>query len=249
MKDSKLSSFYAGDKVQCPFCEGSFEKFIPYGIISPAAEDSQVIGMGYRSSVLCPGCLSSDRERLVYLYLKHKTGIFHENITMLHVAPERNLQRVFTKSPTIEYLSADFASPLVMVRIDVAQLPHKDNLFDVIICNHVLEHVPDDQQAMAELYRVLKPGGWAILQVPISMSLERTYEDPNVTSPQERERLFGQRDHVRIYAKDYIGRLEGAGFRVETYNLTDDMGESFADKHGLIQEENLYVCSKPRINS
>ena len=128
--------------------------------------------------------------------------------------------------------------------MDVTNIGFADNTFDVIICNHVLEHIINDQKAIAEFYRVLKPNGWAILQVPISMSLKKTYEDYSVNLPKQREKIFGQRDHVRIYAKDYINRLEDSGFDVSIYNFVKEFGESIVDKHGLIKNENLYICSK-----
>lgn len=245
MRESKLSLLFAGDRVQCPFCQGRFKKFLPFGFNTPASKENKIVGMGYRSDAMCPRCLSLDRERLVYLYLKHKTGVFREKVNLLHVAPELNLQRVLENSPNIDYVSADLGAPLASVRMDVTKIMFEDNTFDVIICNHVLEHVLDDRKAMSELYRILRPGGWAVMQVPISMSLERTYEDSEVVNPKERERLFGQHDHVRIYARDYADRLERAGFSVEIYNLTEEMGESFSERYGLIKEESLYVCSKP----
>jgi ubiquinone/menaquinone biosynthesis C-methylase UbiE len=146
--------------------------------------------------------------------------------------------------PSIDYRSADISSPLAMDKVDIAKFKYEDNSFDVIICCHVLEHVPDDRKAMSELYRVLKPGGWAILQVPISLSLEKTYEDPTVATPKERERAFGQCDHFRIYGRDYIDRLESAGFSVDVYNITKEFGESFVNKHSLIKNEDIYICSK-----
>jgi FkbM family methyltransferase len=149
--------------------------------------------------------------------------------------------------PNIDYLSADIGSPLAKVQMDITDIKYPDDHFDVIICNHVLEHIPDDWKAMAELYRVLKPRGWAILQVPISLSLNQTYEDPLVTSPEERERAFGQNDHVRIYAKDYRDRLERVGFSVEIFSFVKDFGESSIHKYGLSKDENIYVCSKPRL--
>jgi SAM-dependent methyltransferase len=208
-------------------------------------KENQVVGGGLRSSAKCPRCGSLDRERLVYLYLRNKTNVFKEDLRILHVAPERNLLRVLFESSNIDYLSADIDSPLAMVKIDLTDILFEDDSFDVIICNHVLEHIQDDRKAMSELFRVLKPGGWAILQVPIAMSLEKTIEDPTVIDSAERERLFGQSDHVRIYARDYKWRLEGVGFGVEVYDFTKEQGEAVSDEYGLIKDESLYVCSKP----
>jgi ubiquinone/menaquinone biosynthesis C-methylase UbiE len=163
------------------------------------------------------------------------------------MAPEANLQKVLMAQPNIEYLSADLSSPVAAVQMDITDIEYEDDSFHVVICNHVLEHVPDDRKAMAELYRVLKPEGWAILQVPISLSLNQTYEDPMVISPEEREKVFGQSDHVRIYAKDYKDRLEQAGFRVKVYSFAKEFGESATHKYGLSKDENIYICSKSRL--
>lgn len=233
-----------GTEYKCPFCGGQFRKLLPSGIDAQELKEKKVVGGGYRLNAVCPLCHSLDRERLVYLFLRDITNVFSENLKMLHVAPEKNLQRVLTASPNIDYLSADLNSPSTMVKMDITNISLGDNLFDVIICNHVLEHVPDDREAMSELYRVLKPGGWAICQVPISLSLSKTYEDSTVVEPEKREKLFGKSDHVRIYAKDYKDRLENAGFTVEVYNFTKEFGKSTSHKYGLIKDENLYVCSK-----
>jgi SAM-dependent methyltransferase len=196
--------------------------------------------------MVCPRCSSIDRERLVYLYLKTKTPVFSEPTKILHVAPEAQLQRVFRECSTINYLSADLNSPLAMERMDITRIEHDSNSFDGIICNHVLEHIPDDGKAMSELRRVLKPDGWAILQVPLSLSLRETVEDPTVTNPKERLRLFGQEDHVRIYAAgDYKRRLERAGFRVNLWSAAGEYGDAWVQRYSLIKEEGLYVCSKP----
>jgi predicted SAM-dependent methyltransferase len=232
------------DGVECPFCGGHFREFLPAGLSIPVLKEKQVIGGGYRANAVCPCCQSLDRERLVYLYLKSKTGVFHHNVRLLHIAPEKRLQEVLAPRLNIEYHSVDTNSPLATVRMSATDLGYQTSFFDVIICNHVLEHIPNDRKAMSELHRVLKPGGWAILQVPISMSLRETYEDSTVTAPLERERLFGQNDHVRIYARDYRDRLEAVGFAVRVYSYTEEFGEFASRKYGLNIEENLYISCK-----
>lgn len=241
-----LALLYIGNEFECPFCGGHFRKFLPSGLDLPVLKEKNVVGGGYRLNAMCPRCHSLDRERLIYLYLKNKTNLFYENLRVLHVAPEKNLQKVLMACPNIDYLSADLISPLAMVKMDITNIKYEDNLFDVVICNHVLEHIPNDQKAMLKLYRVLKPGGWAILQVPISLSLDKTCEDPTVTTPEEREKVFGQSDHVRIYAKDYKDRLEKVGFSVEVYSFTKKVGESATHKYALLKDENIYICSKPK---
>jgi SAM-dependent methyltransferase len=235
---------YAGSRFECPFCGGRFGKFMAAGLRLPALGEKKVVGGGYRTNAKCPRCSSYDRERLIYLYLKRKTGVFRDKVKLLHVAPEENLRKTFLAHPNIDYLSADLDSPLAMVRMDVTRIPYEDSSFDMVVCNHVLEHVPDDRRAMRELYRVLKPGGWAVLQVPVALALDKTTEDPGVTSPEERERLFGQRDHVRLYGRDYKDRLEGAGFSVEVYDFAAEFGAAVSQKHALLEGERIYRCSK-----
>lgn len=245
----KLAKLYVRSKYllirfQCPFCRRSFGHLLPAGHYLPVFKEKNIIGGGYRLDALCPGCGCSDRERLVYVYLKRNTDTFARPISLLHVAPEENLQRMFKRSSNIDYLSADLDPSKAMVKVDITDIHYEDNTFDVIICNHVLEHVPDDKRAMEEIYRVLKLGGWAILQVPISMALETTFEDPTAPTPQERERLFGQEDHVRIYGKDYNRRLESAGFFVELFDPVQEFGRVTVFREALLRRERIYVCRK-----
>ena len=242
---SSKSVFYFGNKYQCTFCRGRFRKLVTRGRNLPVNTEQRIVGSGSRPNSVCPWCGSVDRERLIYLYLKTKTNVFTANLKLLHIAPEKKLESVLKKLHNLEYLSADLVSPQVMIKMDITNIQYIDNWFDAIIGNHVLEHIPNDQQAMSELFRVLKPGGWAILQVPISLSLSQTYEDPTVSSPAERERHFGQKDHVRIYAKDYKYRLEKSGFSVEVCDLAKELGESKYHKYGLVRDEHVYFCKKP----
>jgi len=236
---------YSLIKFRCPFCSGHFRKLLPTGYYVPELRTKNITGGGYRLNVKCPGCLSSDRERLIFLYLKNRTSVFSENLRMLHVAPERNLQKVLLAHPNIDYLSVDLNSPLAIVQMDITNIQYEDNSFDVIICNHVLEHIPDDRKAMSELHRVLKPGGCAILQVPVSQSLITTHEDPSITAPDEREKAFGQSDHVRIYARDYRDRLESVGFSVQVYSFLREFGWLAVHKYALLKDENVYIGTKP----
>jgi len=152
---------------------------------------------------------------------------------------------IFIRLNNIDYLTADLNPEQVMVKMDITAIQYPDKTFDAILCNHVLEHIPDDRKAMSELHRVLKPGGWAILQVPVSKVLEQTYEDSTITSPQEREKHFGQKDHVRIYGKDYSQRLKEAGFEVEAYSWTNDNGfRNETNQYGLNKDEAVFYCTK-----
>ena len=241
-----LYSTSSDSGLKCPFCGSSFRKFLPGGFHYPVLKENKVVSGGYRPNVQCPACGSVDRERLVYLYLIKKTDIFDRNIRLLHIAPEKHLETYFRKHPNIDYLTADLYAEDVMVKMDITDIQYDDHTFDMIICNHVLEHVLDDRKAMAELFRVLKSDGWAILQVPISLSLDSTFEDQTVTTPEEREQIFGQDDHVRIYADDYKDRLEGVGFTVEEFRWTEgsaDFGGS-NNRYGLIEDEIIYIAFK-----
>lgn len=223
---------YIGDNRICPICGWHFRRFMPAGRLIPRPEAE------------CPRCCSRERHRLYYLYLKERTNFFLDNLKVLHIAPEYSLRKVFLSMPQLNYLSIDLKSRLAMISMDATDIHMPDNTIDVVLCSHVLEHVPEDRKAMRELYRVLKPGGWAIIQVPINTSLEETFEDSMAVSPHERERLFGQDDHVRKYGLDYKERLEEAGFAVKVDDYFRELGADKIRLYGLT-EENIYFCVKP----
>ena len=240
-----ISLLYKGSRYECCFCQRSFDAFLARGIDAPILRELNVVGGGYRENSVCPRCYSSDRERLIYAYLKkYKQEIFSVPTRMLHVAPEESLSMQFMKVPSIHYTSADVRSPAAEFRVDVTEMEIEDETYDIIICNHVLEHLQDDRKAMSELCRVLRPGGCAILQVPISQLLNTTVENRNVTSPTERLRLFGQRDHVRIYGNDYLTRLESAGFTVDAVSVKDSFSRQEILKYSLLPDERVFICTK-----
>lgn len=237
--------FY-GRRYFCPLCESNLRKLRPRGYNFPVLAEKKVIGGGYRAQAQCPVCKSTDRERLLFLYLTRKTDLPNERLSMLHVAPEPALSAFLRELPNLEYLSADLNPDIAMVQLDITRIGYPEGNFDVVICNHVLEHIIDDAKAMRELYRVLRPGGWGILQVPISLALERTFEDFSITTEAQREQVFGQSDHVRIYAKDYVERLRDSGFIVAPYDwwANDDfVGQD--NRFGLLQDETLFLVRKP----
>ena len=240
-----VSFAYVGTTFECPFCNGQFARFLPDGVDAPVLREKKVVGGGYRLNSVCPRCRSEDRERLVYLFLKSKEQEwFAKDIKLLHIAPEKNLANKLKSNRRIQYVSADLDSPLADIQMDVTDIHERDETYDVIICNHVLEHIVDDARAMRELYRVLKRGGHAILQVPISHSMERTFEDFSVTDASDKERIFGQRDHVRIYGNDYVARLASVGFAVTALDFTGSMNAHDVAKYALLRDEKLFVCSK-----
>ena len=234
---------YFGLKYQCNICNGHFRKLLPIGINNNATKN--IVGGGYRFA-LCPRCHSTDRERLIYWYIVHKINILHsqKTVKLLHIAPERNLQKVFKANNKIKYVNGDL-NPLIAEKvIDITDINFENNYFDFIICNHVLEHVKDDKKAIRELFRVLKPGGEAILQVPISKYNKKTFEDFLIITPEGRKKRFGQKNHVRIYGKDYKERLKSVGFKLELYDIKKDMNIKNIRKYGLNEEEILYICRK-----
>jgi hypothetical protein len=224
-----MSLLYRGSNVTCPICNGSFRRFLPYGRITP------------RENALCPNCLSLERHRLIWLYLKDKTDFFKEKRHVLHIAPEACFIPRFEKIHGDNYITADIESPLAKVKMDIHNIPFDQNSFDVVLCNHVLEHVTDDIRAINEIHRVLKPGGFAILQVPFfSPVADKTFEDLSITDKREREKLFGQDDHVRKYGKDYGSRISKGGLNPFEDTFASELPAAVQKKFGLVKEEVIF---------
>lgn len=219
-----------GNAVQCPVCEHSYSKFLPYGRIA-------------RPNALCPNCLALERHRLMWLFLQEKTNFFTAKLRVLHIAPEHCFIERFEALPNLDYITADIESPLAKVKMDVHDIPFPNNSFDVVFCNHVLEHVTDDLKASSEFNRVLKPTGWGILQSPV-YNLEKTLEDNSITDAAERERIFGQRDHVRKYGNDYAARLRKSGIKIEENHFARELEPTLVSKFALPINEIIFVCRK-----
>ena len=229
-----LSIFYIGNKVECPVCNSKYRKFLPYGRNTSSRENA-----------LCPSCLSLERHRLMALYMKRKTNFYTANLKVLHVAPEYCFIDRFEQMKNLDYITADIESPLAKVKMDIHQVPFPENTFDVAICNHVMEHVDDYILAMSELHRVLKPGGWALIQSPQDMKYEVTYEDPTITDPKEREIHFLQNDHLRLFGRNYGQELEKGGFKVtEDRFVMDELTKAEVQRYSLPGEEIVYFCQK-----
>ena len=236
-----------GERAVCPFCHHPSAVFLPSGFKFPVLKQYQVIGGGYRPRARCSHCDSVDRERLIYLYLQqHLPHLLTPPTHLLHIAPEKNLGRTLHTALGAGYVSADLFPPHVHIQMDLTAVPHPTATYDAILCSHVLEHIPDDAQAMRELYRILKPSGVAILQVPISYILEHTIEDFSLTTPAQRQEAFGQDDHVRIYGRDYAQRLQQAGFHVTPFDMSTSLTPAQMNQYGLQKEEKLFVCTKIR---
>jgi SAM-dependent methyltransferase len=235
-----------GLRYACPICRSRLKVFRAGGSPVAVLQQLQVAGGGYRQHAFCPVCGATDRERLLYLLLVHQTDLFTRPQRLLHIAPERIFSKMLRSARGIDYLTGDLYQADVDVKMDITSIGFADGTFDAIICNHVLEHIADDRQAIAELRRVLKPGGWAILQVPISLTLEKTYEDFAINTEADRERCFGQSDHVRIYAMDYKDRLREVGLDVRVFDWTTDLRFGGAvNRFGLNEKEPAYFASRP----
>ena len=228
-----LSVWLKGDQYTDPIDGKSFKRFLPYGYGQQ------------RPNVLSPSTLSLERHRLLWLYLKNETDFFDKPLRVLHMAPEQCFLSIFKKMKNLDYTTADLYSPIVDVKADILDLPFKEEEFDLVFCNHVLEHIEDDHKAMKELYRVMKPGGMGIFQVPQELERETTYEDPNIKTPEDKAVHFGQYDHVRIYGRDYFDRLRNVGFKVEEVNYSLQLSPELVEKFCLAKGEILPVCFKP----
>ncbi len=221
-----------GNRYTDPIDGKSFRTFLPYGYENP------------RENVLSPSTLSLERHRLLWLYLKNETDFFTAPKKVLHFAPEQAFYKLFRNLSNLDYTTTDLESPLANVKADICDLPFNDNEFDVILCNHVLEHIPDDTKAMQELHRILKPGGIGIFQIPQDLDRETTFEDDSITDKKERAKIFGQYDHVRIYGRDYFDKLRSIGFRVDEVDYTTQLTDVQIDKYRLAKGEIIPVVSK-----
>ena len=205
---------YIGRGRECPICGSRYRRFMPYGYVTS------------REDALCPHCLSLERHRMIWLWLSQCSNLFESKPRILHIAPEVSLMRHFKRiyKGSDDYITADLESPLADMHFDVQSIPMDNDSVDVVICNHLLEHVEDDRQAMRELYRIMRQGGWGIMLVPEDRQRTTTFEDDSITDAEERTRIFGQYDHRRIYGRDYDDRLREAGFRVERIAYNERLG-------------------------
>lgn len=216
---------YRGNQVECPICQGTFDRF-----------------MDHRGQprVRCPRCGSMERHRLLWLYFTRETDLLTAPHRLLHFAPEWTFLRHFRRTRSLDYVTADLESGLAEEHFDITRNPHPDDSFDVVLCNHVLEHVPDDRAAMREIARVLRPGGWAVVMVPVARGRAATEEDSTLTDRDERLRRWGQEDHVRLYGADYVDRLHESGLDVEVRQLLSDLDDATIVRHGLRRTDDIF---------
>ena len=229
-----LGLVYVGRGRECPVCGTKRRKFLPYGYVTS------------RENALCPNCLSLERHRLLWLWLQRESDLFERCPKLLHVAPEvclmRHLRKAY-KGHEVDYVTADLESPLADIHFDIQQIPLADNSFDVIFCNHIMEHVEDDLRAMRELYRVMSHGGWGVVLSPVELSRQNTFEDDTITDEAERTRIFGQYDHRRVYGRDYADRLRSVGFEVEDLDYAATFTEEDRQRFAL-PVDHLYIVRK-----
>ena len=227
-----LRIIFRGKKYTDPIDDSNYSKFLSYGYKT------------VRKNALCPGTLSLERHRLLWLYLDKETNFLSSNLKVLHVAPEQVFYKKFKKLKNWEYFTFDLNSPIADIKGDLISTNFKDEYFDLIICNHVLEHIEDDKSALDEMYRILKYNGISILQVPINVKRENTFEDLSIKSKVQREKYFGQYDHVREYGLDFKDRVEQAGFKVEMINYSKKISEDLVIKYGLMKDDLIPIGKK-----
>lgn len=225
---------YAGNSVVCPCCKSTFREFAPFG-------DSR------RKNAWCPSCEGLERHRLLWIYFEKKTNIYSRPLKVLHIAPETIFFKQFSKQQNIDYYPVDIFPhlyPSGTKYFDVLNPSYPDNSFDVIICNHVFQYIEEDKKAMKNIYNLMKPGGWGIMQVPIDTTRKVTYEDSSITNPQDRLKAFGLKEHVRYYSYDYADRLRDAGFVVTVDDFTATFTDAEIYKYGFWKGDAIYYCSK-----
>ena len=226
---------YCGRGRECPVCGSRYRRFMPYGYVTS------------REDALCPHCLALERHRMIWLWLSECSDLFERRPRLLHIAPEVSLMRHFKrhyKGLRERYVTADLESPLADMHFDVQHIPMEERSIDVVICNHLLEHVEDDALALRELYRIMRAGGWGIMLVPEDRSRSTTFEDDTITDPTERTRLFGQYDHRRIYGRDYAERVRECGFEVEEIEYEKRLSEEEVKPYST-GKERLYIIQRP----
>ena len=227
-----LRIIFHGKKYTDPIDDSNYSKFLSYGYKT------------VRKNALCPGTLSLERHRLLWLYLDKETDFLNSNLKVLHVAPEQVFYKKFKKLKNWEYFTFDLNSPIADIKGDLISTNFKDEYFDLIICNHVLEHIEDDKSALNEMYRILKYNGISILQVPINVKRENTFEDLSIKSKIQRQKYFGQYDHVREYGLDFKDRVEQAGFKVEMINYSKKISQDLVIKYGLMKDDLIPIGKK-----
>lgn len=223
---------------ECPICEKTVGEWRPLR--------RQVGADEWRDErrCICPGCKSLERMRAIWLFFAHK-GLLTDTTRMFHVAPSPGLFKRLRAMLGKRYVTLDLDRAGVDIKASLTDTGLPDNDFDLIYCSNVLEHIPDDRKAMSELFRVLRPGGLAIVQVPLGR--EPTQEDPSIDTPELRAKHYGQADHLRRYGPDVADRLAEAGFEVERVFMPDVLGldPTEIERYNIAKREPVFLCRKP----
>ncbi|SFE66861.1 Methyltransferase domain-containing protein [Chitinophaga sp. CF118] len=230
--------YHKGNKVTCPCCKRSFSRFLPLGVDRRPGQ--------------CPRCRSNERDRALWLYMEKYPDFINAGKKLLHIGPESIFYRYFKKMKGLHYTPADkfaltFEStyPSETIYLDIVHMPEiPDNMYDVILCSHVLEYIKEDDKAISELFRVLRPGGIALLQVPIKPGLEITYEDDSITSPEQRALIFGDPGHIRFYGEDYADKLTAQGFETDFIPFISLFTQEEIEKYGLVATDDFQLAKK-----
>ena len=237
---------------ECNICNFKFDDFIPGGKVTNASIKYETVGMGYRPDRDCPNCLSRDRERALHFYIKEfiDTNKISSTSKVLHIAPEKYLKKQLMDICGKNYMAVDkledrYSYESDVVKFDLLKNHFESNSFDVIICNHVLEHVLDDDKAIKGLFRTIKNHGILIAQIPYSEKLQYTIEQKTHYDIRQREYFLGQDNHLRLYSlNDYILKLKENGFSVSSLSNNEKFGTSICEKFGLIKQEHFFLISK-----
>ena len=250
IRNTLFRTIHRGNRQHCLYCQRSANRFLSAGSHAPRVTRLEAVGIARRKNAVCPFCGSSDRSRLLSLYLAQQFAPLETTQRLLHVAPDDDLAQWVNQQPRID-LTCGSLDPvdigdIPVIQLDVTAIPFDDNSFDIVLCNHVLQQVPDHALAMHELSRVLKPGGWGLVQVPHARGLSTTDEDFSLDTPQARRQRFGSTLHCRLYGRDYPQYLEGQGdWRVQCIQPADFLSPAEIRRHALIPHETLYRVDKP----
>ena len=235
---------YYGNKHKCNICGSKVKKIIPGGIKHEIFEKNKIVEAGYRENCFCPVCKSRDRIRIIYYYIENYTNILTDKNCILHFAPEYQLKEKIIKNKKIDYYDGDIKEGRATYVVDIRNIQFSSNKFDYIICNQVLEHIVEEAEAINELKRVIKPNGKIIITVPICLSNEKTYEDLSITDPEERLKNFCQKDHVRLYGRDFKERLEKYGLKVEEWKIKEHVTEDEIQKYAFQKDSVIFIATK-----
>lgn len=234
---------YSQGTRKCVVCGNNIAEFCPGGISEGIFAVHHIIGGGYRRNCKCPHCGTIDRVRWQYYVLENYTDISRIAGRVLHFAPERVIETYIKRNEQIDYYGCDIVQGKAMHVVDITDIPYRDNTFDYVICNHVMEHIVDEKRAVSEIKRVLKGNGKFIFSFPICADM-KTYEDKAIATPEQRLKAYGQKDHVRLYGNDFVERFERYGLKIEIYSPKDKLDDTLIDKYGFIEDDIIMVATQ-----